>query len=126
MTKLIEFTICNCGNPEGHSGPVWHPGQPIPEGAKITEKDLLKVLSGSALMKPKIVEIGAQVIRCGCGDPDSHNGSRGSAYPCPSPRIVKDLGPVAKQFRNPLSQLEWNLVGKRKADKRIQEANRLN
>lgn len=32
---------------------------------------------------PVSLEMTAQVIRCRCGDPDSHNGVRGPATVCP-------------------------------------------
>lgn len=38
-----------------------------------------------AITEPTI-EVEAVVIRCGCGDPDSHNGTRGPARPCPQPK----------------------------------------
>lgn len=41
-----------------------------------------------------IVEYEVKVLRCGCGDPDSHS-KLDPPQPCPSPRAVEDLGVVA-------------------------------
>lgn len=43
-----------------------------------------------------IATLEAVVVRCGCGDPDSHNGVRGPEGPCPTPRAVDDLGVIAR------------------------------
>jgi len=37
----------------------------------------------------------ATVIRCGCGNPDTHNGIAGPAGQCPTPSAVQDLGVIA-------------------------------
>lgn len=42
-TSQGEFEICTCGNPEGHSGPVWHPGFPHPSGAKLAKGEEKKL-----------------------------------------------------------------------------------
>lgn len=34
-TNQGVFETCECGNPEGHVGPVWHPGHAHPSGAKL-------------------------------------------------------------------------------------------
>jgi hypothetical protein len=37
-TNQGEFEVCNCGNPDGHAGPVWHPEQAEhPSGAKLAK-----------------------------------------------------------------------------------------
>ena len=58
------------------------------------------------------IEWQAVIIRCGCGDPDSHNGKRGPASPCPTPRGMEDLGVVAFWSRNPFKRLAWWLKQK--------------
>lgn len=125
MSKSI--TICTCGNPEGHVGNVWHPGQPIPEGIKLTEAELLaKLKTATTSMNPRSVEVGVAVVKCGCGDPNSHNGSNGEpARPCPRPRAAVDLGVVDRKDRNILKRLHWLLIGKPAADKRIRAANQI-
>jgi hypothetical protein len=38
-TSQGEFELCFCGNPEGHSGPVWHPEiEKHPSGAVLKGK----------------------------------------------------------------------------------------
>ena len=63
----------------------------------------------------KEAEVSLLVIRCGCGDPDSHMGA-----PCPAPRKTTDLGVVSFTSSNKRKQLFWDLFGKRKADERIE------
>lgn len=44
------------------------------------------------IVVPVGIEMQAVVIRCGCGDPDSHNGARGGPrLPCPAPRAIDEL-----------------------------------
>lgn len=50
-----------------------------------------------------------KIIRCGCGDPDSHNGARGPATVCPKPRAVEDKGVISYWHRNPLKRWAWRL-----------------
>jgi hypothetical protein len=39
-------------------------------------------------------EFSAIVLRCGCGDPDSHS-KLDPPQPCPNPCVVEDLGIIA-------------------------------
>ena len=66
----------------------------------------LHVSSASSVQS---ASLSAVVIRCGCGDPDGHNGLRGPAGPCPRPRATEDLGVVAYYHCNPLRRLLWHL-----------------
>lgn len=50
------------------------------------------------------ISLEAVVIRCGCGDPDSHFGAT-----CPTPREREDLGVVAFTSKDPLRMLQWRL-----------------
>jgi hypothetical protein len=134
MTKSVEFSICTCGNPDGHKGPVWHPGQPLPiiEGHQITEAEMKVALQGAtASTMAKSAAISGVVTRCGCSDrsPEglalSHGLDKvnGTLLPCPKPRSSSDLGTISYWNANPLKRLFWALVSKRQADKRIQKAN---
>lgn len=133
MAKSVEFTICNCGNPDGHKGPVWHPGQPLPvvDGHQVTADEMKTLLQGAAVnTMAKSAAISGVVIRCGCADKslpalERVHGTKadGSLLPCPGPRSSSDLGTISYWSANPLKRLFWALVGKRKADKRIHEAN---
>lgn len=123
MSKPVQFTICNCGNPDGHKGPVWHPGQPIPPGVKLTEQQLV----GMLMRPPKGAEFSLGVARCGCPDRtyEAQKLTHGlmpdgvTLKPCPRPRSQTDLGIVSAWYSNPFKRLHWLLVGKRKADQRI-------
>lgn len=66
-------------------------------------------LDGSAVQTTE-ASINAVILRCGCGDPDSHNGllcnckGKGCdfcARPCPKLLRVEDLGTVSYYHRNP-------------------------
>lgn len=57
-------------------------------------------------------QIDAVVIRCGCGNPDSHKGEV-----CPKGKPV-NLGTIAYFHRNPLRRLAWEL---KQAIKQIKE-----
>lgn len=48
-------------------------------------------------MNVDYADIRAVVVRCGCGDPDSH---APQGQPCPSPRVLEDRGIVAV-YRRP-------------------------
>lgn len=48
--------------------------------------------------------ISATVVRCGCGDPQSHIGAV-----CPRPRKTEKLGAIAFFHRNPLINAVGNL-----------------
>ena len=111
MASKITYTRCDCGNPDGHVGAVWHEGQPIPEGVVIVEP-----VSAAVETKPSEMSLGVAVIRCGCGNPNSH-----SNCPCPKPRTITDFGNVAYASSNPLKQAAWNLAGNRLANHRIRQ-----
>lgn len=42
-TDQGEFEICMCGNPDGHVGPVWHPGVEHPSGAQLEPGEAEKI-----------------------------------------------------------------------------------
>lgn len=78
-----------------------------------------------------------KVIRCGCGDPLSHNGqgssclcgqptphsSNGREHICPKPRLEIDLGTVDFHSTDPDLQRAWEESGKAEANARIVIAN---
>lgn len=45
-----------------------------------------------------LIDFEATVIRCGCGDPQSH---ASLGQPCPRPRAVEDLGVIATNRPRP-------------------------
>lgn len=55
------------------------------------------------------ISIGATVVRCGCGDPDSHNGTRGPAQLCPRPMRLERRGTIGYWHRNPFRRLLFRL-----------------
>ena len=55
------------------------------------------------------IDFEAKVIRCGCGDPESH---LHPPRPCPMPRAVEDLGVIASN-RTPESRRRWPFLGRR-------------
>lgn len=78
----------------------------------------------------------AVVIRCGCGDPDSHNGSprcrcgkaewhmaSGPEHICLAPRAVVDLGTVSQNSTDPDVQKAWDEHGKAEAEAKIAAVN---
>jgi hypothetical protein len=58
------------------------------------------------------VAIEAVVIRCGCGDPDSHNGRRGPATTCPLPRAVEQRGTVSYWHKSWWRRTWFKLFGR--------------
>lgn len=46
-------------------------------------------MSGATTAQPVSISLAAVVIRCGCGEPESHAGAV-----CPTPRETEDLGIV--------------------------------
>lgn len=122
-----SITVCNCGNPAGHVGNVWHPGQPIPEGIKLTEEQLLAKLKEAATSTARSASFGLVLMRCGCGNPQSHapNIPGVPNLPCPKPVSINDLGVVARTDKSPFKRLAWRLFGQRAADRRIRAANQI-
>lgn len=52
------------------------------------------------------IEFEAVVLRCGCGDPDSHS-KLVPPQPCPAPRAVEDLGVVASTRDGTVRRWLW-------------------
>lgn len=42
-TDQGTFQTCMCGNPDGHVGPVWHPGCEHPSGAVLEKGEAEKI-----------------------------------------------------------------------------------
>lgn len=120
-----SITICTCPNPEGHKGNVWHPGQPIPPGIKLTEEQLLAKLKEASTSTARSASFGLVVMRCGCGHPESHapNIPGVPNLPCPHPISTTDLGVVSRTDRSLIKRLTWRFFGQRAANKRIRAAN---
>jgi hypothetical protein len=74
------------------------------------DSDFPKSVSNAS--SPAEASIEAVVIRCGCGDPDAHNGVRGAPSPCPRPRATEDLGVVSYYSPNPLKRLYYRFFKK--------------
>lgn len=58
---------------------------------------------------PTALTISAKVIRCGCGNPDSHNGKQGLATPCPKPKSVEDLGVISFYHTSWVKRWAWSI-----------------
>lgn len=67
----------------------------------------------------KDAEIMLKVVKCGCGNPLSHQGRV-----CPEPRSENDLGTVSYISKNPLKRLWWRFYGLPASIRRIQNSNR--
>ena len=105
MAKKVKYTICDCGNPAGHVGPVWHMGQPIPDNVELVDPSKI-LIGGQQKAKIKSIEFQNVVLRCGCGNPDSHS-KLDPPRPCPTPRKTVDHGTVSYYHRNPLKRVKW-------------------
>jgi len=120
MAKKVVYTRCNCGDPSGHVGAVWHEGQSIPEGVTIAEPVDVAVQT-----KAKEVTFGAVTIRCGCPSFEEGMKIHGNPLrPCPTPRSVTDLGVVAYHTRNPFKWLAWK-AGRITTERRLRKLGEL-
>jgi hypothetical protein len=85
----------------------------------------------------KSADVSVVVVRCGCGRPETHNGSEsclcgqtgvhaatGQEHVCPNPRLVTDLGVVSHFVADASLQKKWNRTQKPLADKRIAASNK--
>ena len=54
----------------------------------------------------KQAAVEAVVVRCGCGDPDSHSKLN---RPCPNPRQVENKGTIAYYHRNPIIRMIYRI-----------------
>ena len=55
------------------------------------------------------IEFSAVVLRCGCGDPDSHS-KLDPPQPCPTPRAIEDQGVLTSTKEDQRKRKRFGLI----------------